>query len=91
MGLQLLRGHGEGLQGQQARVKDLVSLFEGGSKALGSSVTDTAFPGRGTFNGGDYLAALGLPSAQSHQRESIPSMVDYATGTQRASRGGGNP
>ena len=62
----MLRGHGQGFQGQQPSVKDLVSLFEGESKTSGSSVTDTAFPGRGTFNG-----------AQRHQQESIPSVVDY--------------
>ena len=64
--LEMLRGHGEGFQRQQASDKDLVSLLECGAKTPGSSVRDTAFPGRGTFNGGDYLAALELPSTQKH-------------------------
>lgn len=39
-GLEMLRGHGEG---QQASVKDLVSLFEGGSKTSGSMATSRRF------------------------------------------------
>ena len=68
---EMLRGHGEGLQGQQASVKDLVSLFEGESKTSESSVTDTAISWmrnrqRGRLSGSPWITLCPKSSTGVH-------------------------